>query len=200
VSAIAVSEPSVLQDLASMLRGGDGADVTFVVGGRSFPAHRCVLAARSAVFRAELFGPMKEKAATRVKVDDMEPSIFEAPLHFVYTDTLPDGDGGVATDDDKDRNVPMQHLLVAADRCGLDRLRLMCEVGMCRSIDADTVATTLALAEQRRCMQLKNACLGFIASRGMLGAVVQTSGFCHLVESCPLVLLEILDKLASLGI
>ena len=203
MSAIAVSEPSVLQDLASMLRGGDGADVTFVVGGRSFPAHRCVLAARSAVFRAELFGPMKEKAATRVKVDDMEPSIFEALLHFVYTDTLPDGDGvdgGVATDDDKDRNVPMQHLLVAADRCGLDRLRLMCEVGMCRSIDADTVATTLALAEQHRCMQLKNACLGFIASRGMLGAVVQTSGFCHLVESCPLVLLEILDKLASLGI
>jgi speckle-type POZ protein len=68
---------------------------------------------------------MKEKAATRVKVDDMEPSIFEALLlHFVYTDTLPDGDGGgggVATDDDKDRNVPMQHLLVAADRYGLDR-------------------------------------------------------------------------------
>lgn len=200
MSAIIVSEPSVLQDLASLLRDGDGADVTFVVGGRSFPAHRCVLAARSAVFRAELFGPMKEKAATRVKVDDMEPSIFEALLHFVYMDTLPDGDGGVATDDDKDRNVPMQHLLVAADRCGLDTLRLMCEVGMCRSIDADTVATTLALAEQRRCMQLKNACLGFIASRGMLGAVVQTSGFCHLVESCPLVLLEILDKLASLGI
>jgi speckle-type POZ protein len=74
------------------------------------------------------------------------------------------------------------------------------EVRMCRSIDADTVATTLALAEQHRCVQLKNACLGFIASRGVLGAVVHTSGFCHLVESCPLVLLEILDKLASLGI
>ncbi|CAD6259526.1 unnamed protein product [Miscanthus lutarioriparius] len=105
--AIIISEPSVLQDLASMLRDGDDADVTFVVGGRSFPAHRCVLAARSAVFRAELFGPMKEKAATRVKVDNMEPSIFEAQLCFVYTDTLPDGDGGVATDDNKDRNVPM---------------------------------------------------------------------------------------------
>ena len=200
MSAIIVSEPRVLQDLASLLRDGDGADVTFVVDWRSFPAHRCMLAARSAVFRAELFGPMKEKAATRVKVDDMEPSIFEALLHFVYTDTLPDGDGGVATDDDKDRNVPMQHLLVAADRCGLDTLRLMCEVGMCRSIDADTVATTLALAEQHRCVQLKNACLEFVTSRGMLCAVVHTSGFCHLVESCPLVLLEILDKLASLGI
>jgi speckle-type POZ protein len=195
VCAIVIPEPSVLQDLASMLSDGDGADVTFVVGGRSFPAHRCVLAARSAVFRAELFGPMQEKAARSVRVDDMEPSIFEALLHFVYTDSLPDDDC-----DGKDRNVPMQHLLVAADRYGLDRLRLMCEVRMCRSIDADTVATTLALAEQHRCVQLKNACLGFIASRGVLGAVVQTSGFCHLVESCPLVLLEILDKLASLGI
>jgi speckle-type POZ protein len=34
--------------------------VTFVVGGEMFSAHRCVLAARSSVFKAQLFGQMEE--------------------------------------------------------------------------------------------------------------------------------------------
>jgi speckle-type POZ protein len=41
-------------------------DVTFHVGagGETFTAHRCVLAARSPVFMAQLFGPWKENAGT----------------------------------------------------------------------------------------------------------------------------------------
>jgi speckle-type POZ protein len=88
VSAIVVREPTVLRNLVSMPRDRDGADVTFVVGRQLFPAHRCELAARLAVFRAELFGPMREKDASRVRNDDMELSIFEARRHFVYTDSL----------------------------------------------------------------------------------------------------------------
>jgi speckle-type POZ protein len=34
-----------------------------MVDGETFIAHRCILAARSAVFMAELFGPMKEETA-----------------------------------------------------------------------------------------------------------------------------------------
>ncbi|CAL5029901.1 unnamed protein product [Urochloa decumbens] len=128
---------------------------------------KCVLAARSPVFRAELFGPMKEKATRHIKIDDMEPSIFEALLHFIYTDSLPN-DSGVERN-----NVQLQHLLVAADRYELDRLRLMCEVKMCQSIDAET---------------------------GVLRAVMESKGFDHLAASCPLVLFDILDTLASLGI
>lgn len=196
VSTIVVPQPNLLQDFANLLKDEETADVTFSVGGQLFPAHRCVLATRSAVFRAELFGPMKEKTERRIKIDDMEPSIFDALLHFIYTDSLPDDCGG----DDERNNVPMQHLLVAADRYGLDRLRPMCEEKMCDSIDAETVATTLALAEQHRCQHLKEACLKFIASRGVLGDVMGSKGFDHLIASCPLVLLDILDKLASMGI
>jgi speckle-type POZ protein len=137
---------------------------------------------------------MKEKAARHIKVDDVEPSTFEALLHFVYTDALPDDCGA-------DGNVPpLQHLLVAADRYGLGRLRLMCEAKMCSSIDAETGATTLALAEQHHCVELKNACIRFISSRGVLGAVMKSEGFDHLAASCPFVLLDILDKLASQGV
>ncbi|RLM74241.1 BTB/POZ and MATH domain-containing protein 2-like [Panicum miliaceum] len=71
---------------------------------------------------------------------------------------------------------------------------------MCSSIGAETVATTLALAEQHHCVELKDASIKFISSRGVLGAVMKSEGFDHLAASCPLILLDILDKLASLGV
>ena len=127
-----------------MLSDGEGADITFTVDGQLFRAHRCVLAFRSSVFRAQLFGPMKEKAENLIKIDDMEPAIFEALLHFIYTDSLPDScsDG---------QNPTITHLLVAVDRYGVERLRLLCESKLSEAIEVETVVTTLALAEQHNC-------------------------------------------------
>ncbi|XP_066334453.1 BTB/POZ and MATH domain-containing protein 2-like [Miscanthus floridulus] len=187
-------QPNMHQHLEHMLKTGKDTDVTFDVDGQIFHAHRCVLAARSAVFESELLGPMKEKAIEEpIKVADMEPSIFEDLLHFIYTDSISDSNNDV-----HDKNMFMQHLLVAADRYGLDRLRLMCEVSLCHGIDAQTVATTLALAEQHHCARLKDACLKFVASRrDVLGVVMKTDGFKHLMASCPLIVVEILDKIAE---
>lgn len=56
-----------------------------------------------------------------------------------------------------------QHLLAAADRYALERLRLLCEVKLCDGVAINTVATTLALAEQHQCYQLKAVCLKFVA-------------------------------------
>ena len=189
-SRVVVPQPKLHQDLTDMLKNGEGADVTFSVGDQSFSAHKCILAARSTVFKAELFGALKEKDARCIKIDDMEPTIFEALLHFIDTDSLID-------DCDSDKNPSMQHLLVAADRYGMERLRLMCEAKLCQGIDVETVATTLALAEQHHCTQLKDACLGFIVSRNVLGAVMKTDGFKHLIASCPLIMKEMLDKVAD---
>ena len=50
----------------------------------------------------------------------------------------------------------------------------MCEVSLCQGIDAQTVATTLALAEQHHFARLKGACLRFIASRDVLAVVMKT--------------------------
>uniref|UniRef100_A0A8I7B855 BTB domain-containing protein n=1 Tax=Hordeum vulgare subsp. vulgare TaxID=112509 RepID=A0A8I7B855_HORVV len=191
-SAVVVPRSNLHGHLIEMLEDGEGKDVTFSVGGQLFHAHRCMLAARSPVFKVELFNGMEEKDDTRhIKVDDdMEPAIFQALLHFIYTDAFPYQYCGV------DKNVPLQHLFVAADRYRLDRLKAMCEQKLCQSIDVHTVATTLALAEQHQCVQLKKACLGFLSSHGVLGDIQETDGFKQLVSSCPSVVADIVNHVA----
>ncbi|KAM3370352.1 hypothetical protein ACQJBY_017950 [Aegilops geniculata] len=177
-----------------MWKDGQGADVTFSVGGQLFKAHRCLLAARSLVFKAELFGPMKEKETQCIKIDDIDPEIFEALLHFIYTDSM-------IVDEHYKESKPakLQHLLVASDRYGLDRLKVMCESKLSECIDVETVATTLVLAEQHHCKDLKEACIEFMAPRNVLQAAMATDGFKHLVASCPLVMKELLDMVSRSG-
>jgi speckle-type POZ protein len=173
--------------LERMLRDGRGADVTFRVGGQKFRAHRSVLAARSPVFGAQLFGSMAEKDMRRVKVVDMEPSIFETMLHYIYTDSLP------PCDDEGGYNAPMmQHLLVAADRYGLESLKQMCEEELSQKIDVESVILTYALANQYHCNLLKAACTKFMASKKkVLAAVLETNEFKErFITSCRPVPLE----------
>jgi speckle-type POZ protein len=56
-----------------------------------------------------------------------------------------------------------QHLLTVADLYALDRLRMPSEAKLCENVAINTVATTLAMAEQHHCFQLKNVCLRFIS-------------------------------------
>ncbi|CAN6229623.1 unnamed protein product [Urochloa humidicola] len=154
-----VPPPELAGDLGRLLATGMGADVTFDVGGRAFPVHRVVLAARSPVFRAELFGEMMEKDARRIRIVGVRPEVFGLLLHFVYTDSLPgDGDGEGCD------AVKMRQLLVAADRYGLDRLKHICEGKLHATIDERTVASVLALAERHNCPRLRDACLAFKSS------------------------------------
>lgn len=85
-----------------------------------FPAHRYILATRSPVFMAELLGSMKEKTTTCVQINDTEAGVFNVLLHFIYTNSLPEIDEG-------DMMSMAQHLLVAADRYGMERMRIVCE-------------------------------------------------------------------------
>ena len=99
---------------------------------------------RSPVFKAELFGHMKEAKEQLVTIEDMQPDVFRALLHFIYTDSLPDMD-----DQDGEGNREMiQHLLVAADRYAVDRMKLVCASILCKNLDVETVSATLALAYQ----------------------------------------------------
>ncbi|CAL4916704.1 unnamed protein product [Urochloa decumbens] len=194
-SPLVVVPPSNLhRNFGDLLASEDGADVTFQVASKRFKAHRCVLAARSPVFKAEVLGTMKESTSREaIRVDDMDEQVFRALLNFVYTDALPD----FQDMEEHEQAAMAQHLLVAADRYNLERLKLICEDRLCSHIDTASAATILALAEQHCCPGLKEACFGFLSSPSALNAVMTTDGFDHLARSCPSVLKEVMANIAS---
>ena len=83
---------------AHLLAAREGADVTFQVAGEAFRAHRCILAARSPVFKAELFGAMKESTSTGacIRIGDMLPQVFNAFAAFHIHRFTADRDGSRA--------------------------------------------------------------------------------------------------------
>ncbi|CAL4933470.1 unnamed protein product [Urochloa decumbens] len=176
--------PELSRHLGGLLASGDVADVAFRIAGggdsegETFRAHRCVLAARSPVFRAELLGPMREGDTNAVvEVDDMDPEVFRVLLEFVYTDALPEMG--------KEEAAAMcQHLLVAADRYDMERLKLICKGRLRKHIDAASAANILALAEMHRCPGLKDACFRFLETPRALAAAAEEEGFEHLSLSC----------------
>nr|KJB25908.1 hypothetical protein B456_004G215300 [Gossypium raimondii] len=194
--SIAVPPSRIGHHFGQLLKTGKGTDVSFEVDGEVFYAHKLVLAARSPVFRAQLFGPMKEQNTKQIKVEDIEAPVFKALLHFMYWDSLPDMQELTGLDSKWVTTLMSQHLLAAADRYGLERLRLLCESNLCEDVAINTVATTLALAEQHHCFQLKAVCLKFVAVPENLRAVMQTDGFVYLKESCPSVMTELLEYVA----
>nr|AFK45358.1 unknown [Medicago truncatula] len=139
---------------------------------------------------------MKDQNTQCIKVEDIEAPVFKALLHVIYWDSLPDMQELTGINSKWATTLMAQHLLAAADRYALDRLRLMCEASLCEDVAINTVATTLALAEQHHCFQLKAVCLKFIARPENLRAVMQTDGFEYLKESCPSVLTELLEYVA----
>uniref|UniRef100_J3LC42 BTB domain-containing protein n=2 Tax=Oryza brachyantha TaxID=4533 RepID=J3LC42_ORYBR len=190
---VAVPPPNLGQQLGEILKNMDGADVVFEVGDERFSAHTCVLAARSSVFKAELLGAMSGGSLRRpLRIEDMEPAVFRRLLHFMYTDSLSLPSAAAGQDELAVADVVMaQHLLVAADRYNVERLKLMCEERLAESVGSCMVATVLALAEQHSCHGLKEACFEFLASRPNLLEMMASDGYEHLKSSCPSVLMEL---------
>ncbi|CAO2192161.1 unnamed protein product [Urochloa humidicola] len=150
--------PDIGIHLGHLLDPAVGSDVSFIVDGQQFPAHRAVLAARSPVFEAELFGSMADATVPSIAIHEIKPAAFKVMLRFMYTDSFhADSELGDSLTD------MLQHLLDVADRFALDRLKLICSLKLIENISVDTVGSILVCAETYNCPELKNKCLNFFA-------------------------------------
>uniref|UniRef100_A0A0E0QZG5 BTB domain-containing protein n=2 Tax=Oryza TaxID=4527 RepID=A0A0E0QZG5_ORYRU len=176
-------------DYGDLLSSKEGTDVEFVVGGETFAAHRLVLAARSPVFKAELFKPMEEGTTDVIKIDNMDAQVFKALLVFIYTDTWPEIG--------QDETTMVQQLLVAANKYSLSRLKIMCEDKLCSYIDTSSVVTMLMLADKYQCHGLKKVCFNFLASSRALSLVMKADNFWCLIQSHPTMLKDLIYNIVT---
>lgn len=74
------------EQLGALVLGEEYSDVTFLVEGKRFPAHRVILAARCHYFRALLYGGMKEsQPQAEVCLEETRSEAFSMLLHYLYT-------------------------------------------------------------------------------------------------------------------
>ncbi|CAN6338580.1 unnamed protein product [Urochloa humidicola] len=197
-AGVVVPPPDLHERLGELLRKKTAADVTIGVGvggeATTFDAHGSLLAARSPALGAELLAAAKVKAPggggvrRRVEIQGIEPRVFEAMLHYMYTDALPPETSMTMVEGEIVATA--RGLIAAAHRYKLERLKLMCEEMLCERIEVDNVADTLVVAEQHGCRALKDACVEFIGVPGNMKAVMETEGYEKIKANCPSVLLE----------
>ena len=84
IYSIAVPSSNIGLNFGQLLETGKGTDVNFEVDGETFAAHKLVLATRSPVFRAQLFGPMRDQNTQCITVEDMEAPVFKVGKKYPF--------------------------------------------------------------------------------------------------------------------
>ncbi|KAG6582287.1 ARM REPEAT PROTEIN INTERACTING WITH ABF2, partial [Cucurbita argyrosperma subsp. sororia] len=143
-------------------------DVTFLVEGRRFHAHRICLLASSDAFRAMFDGGYREKDAKDIEIPNIRWEVFELMMRFVYT-----GSVDVSLD-------IAQDLLRAADQYLLEGLKRLCEYTIAQDISLENVSSMYELSEAFNAISLRHTCILFILEQfEKLGAM---PGHSHLIQ------------------
>ncbi|CAN8244111.1 unnamed protein product [Cochlearia groenlandica] len=125
-------------------------DVTFLVEGRRFFAHRICLLASSDAFRAMFDGGYREKDARDIEIPNIKWEVFELMMRFIYT-------GSVDI-----TNTISEDLLRAADQYLLEGLKRLCEYTIAQDITLENIGNMYDLSEAFHAMSLREACILFI--------------------------------------
>ncbi|KAK2868847.1 hypothetical protein Q7C36_000718 [Tachysurus vachellii] len=201
MNMLKVPECQLADDLGSLWEGSRFTDCSLFVGGQEFKAHKSILAARSPVFNAMFEHKMEESKKNRVDISDVEPDVFREMMVFIYTDKAPN------------LEKMADHLLAAADKYALERLKVMCEEALCNSLSVENVADILILADLHSAEQLKTQAIDFINRCSVLrqlgckdgknwnsnhaADIMETAGWKAMIQSHPHLVAEAFRALAS---
>jgi len=132
-----------------------------------FSAHRCVLSAQSAVFRALLYGKMREsKRSENVLVEDVDPATFSVIIEYCYTCSA-----SITPDN-------ATSLLYAAKKYHLPHLEADCAKFLTDALDDNNCCLILQQADLFNDEALQKQCRKYIIEHAR--AVMKTSGIGHL--------------------
>ena len=150
--APAAPEPQELKLPDSYVNNPTSSDVTFVVDGQDFFAHRIALQAASDTFRAMFEGGYREAqrdSASKIEIPNISRPVFEAMMRCIYTGTV-DVTQDIAFD-----------MLRACDQYLLPGPKRLCEAVISESITVLNLPEIFELAEMYHAQGLGHACVLF---------------------------------------
>jgi hypothetical protein len=131
-------------------RNGDFSDLEVVCGQKVFACHQFMLAARSPVLRAMFQSPMQEAAARRVEIKDLDHTVVDAMLLFIYTGSVPNLAEAAG------------ELLAAAEKYQLDQLKDLCEQQLINATDEGSAVAHLFLGYKYLAPRLRKRAMRFV--------------------------------------
>ncbi|XP_042408172.1 ARM REPEAT PROTEIN INTERACTING WITH ABF2-like isoform X3 [Zingiber officinale] len=143
-------------------------DVTFLVEGKCFYAHRIALLASSDAFRAMFDGRYREKDARDIEILDIRWDIFELMMRYIYSGSV------------EINNLVAQDLLRAADQYLLKGLKRLCEYIIKQDVNIDNVSSMYELSEACNAISLRQTCILFILEQFEKLSILP--GYCHLIQ------------------
>lgn len=141
------------ENLKVLLEAENLSDVILEVGDFQLKAHKAMLAAQSPVFAAMFqHEELEESKNNMVKIEEFEPEVVQEMLRFMYTG--------------ESLNFPTmaESLLAAADKYGLERLKVICEESLFTNLTVERAAKTLYLADLHSAKQLKRHVIEYICA------------------------------------
>ena len=185
---VPVPDSTLSSDLCELFNSSNFSDVAFLVEGHKFPAHKAILSIRSPMLYAMFGNGMKESVATEVIVEDIERDIFKEVLRFIYS--------GFVSPNVLDTS-PI-HLLAAADKYHLCRLKAVCENRLFEQMTFMDCADVLVAADMHNANALKERCLAFMTeSTERIRDVMETDSFKHLTETRPRLMVHIMQAMSD---
>ncbi|XP_068603138.1 kelch-like protein 7 [Brachionichthys hirsutus] len=140
---------SIMGVMNNLRKQGTLCDVTLVVQGKHFPAHRVVLAAASHFFSLMFTSKMMESTSHEVELRSADPDVVELLIEFIYTARISVNSSNV------------QSLLDAANQYQIEPVKKMCVEVLKGQIDATNCLGISALADCMDCPEMKAAAEDF---------------------------------------
>ena len=117
-------------------------DITIIVGGKKYRAHKVILTAASPYFEAMFFSGMVESHQETVEVQNIDPEGFEAILSMIY-------DGQIFISD-----ATVQSILFAASIFQIDHLKKACSDFLIKQLSPQNCLGIKIFAEAHGCYDL----------------------------------------------
>jgi speckle-type POZ protein len=132
-------------------------------------AHRCILSARSAVFKAMLKSCMSEATTGEILIHDIDFVVMQELLTYMYTDSCSSKDAF---------EILVEQLLFASTKYQVLGLLHQCEEHFIHQLNSKTVLTILEMADVYNASMLKEAALQFIVQNSH--AITKTNEYIQL--------------------